>query len=434
MTFTSEHFSARKVATASWLLLLALQPFNQFGALRQISALVLTLSMFPLVWSCAKGVRFSAYLRDPMVSLGFLIALWITACSVLGPYPADSLNAMRKEFFVQALMFGSGLMLVRNLQDLGRAMAWVLAGFAALTVLSSGEILAYWRANGLTIEIPRTHRSWWGGYAAAAACMVTLLAGWLLMPARRRPELLVGAILGLAGIGLTILYLSRTPVVVLFLGVALVLFLARRWTWLAGWACAVSLLAALSFSNALAEFSPHWGRYQSLTSSKTYVSNEGLSLRPALWQGMVELIEDRPASGYGYGWKKLAWAINEGGYAEKWRSEGGPKAAYFLNPDGLASYGRVNPHNYFLQVAFEIGLPGLALVLAWWAVLVGRALGMLRSAGGDGRAMAVAVLGLVTAYWVSNLTNGHWQGGLANVTLALLAGLISVGRHADSPK
>src|SRR5574343_1822115 len=65
----------------------------------------------------------------------------------------------------------------------------------------------------------------------------------------------------------------------------------------------------------------------------------------------------------------IMWAINDGGYAERWKANDPGKAAYFVGEETQASYGKVNPHNYFLQVAFEIGIPGLLLVLAFWGAV-----------------------------------------------------------------
>jgi hypothetical protein len=71
----------------------------------------------------------------------------------------------------------------------------------------------------------------------------------------------------------------------------------------------------------------------------------------------------------------------------------------------------------------------LFLVLSFWVTLIKRGTTMLRGVDHQhSRALASAVLGLVFTYWLSNITNGQWQGGLANVTLALAAGLAALAR------
>ena len=139
--------------------------------------------------------------------------------------------------------------------------------------------------------------------------------------------------------------------------------LLRAWKSLAAVFFAIALAATwMSAQSNLG----YLEKYRSLMQTDTYVTNQGLSLRLDVWSGVIELIEARPMLGYGYGWKKLAWAINDGGYAKRWRAEGSGKKAYFLGEEETASYGKVNPHNYFLQVAFEIGIPGLLLVMGFW--------------------------------------------------------------------
>jgi O-antigen ligase len=420
-----DRWTAASVGRHAWLALLALQPFNQFGALRQIAGLLLLVSLSITGWRAWRERRFAMPRPGIVVATGLALAAWALAVSLLGPYPADSLQALRKALLVQALMVAGGLCYIRTTADLRRALAWALAGFAVLTLLSAGEVLNYWRDQGISLAIPRAHGDWWGGYGATGACMVSLLAGAWLLPGQTRVLRLGGLALAALAAVLVFLYWARTPLVVMVLGVCVVALFGKSWRLLGGIVVA-GVLAALLLSSLPDE---RLDRYRSLLQGQTYVSNTGLSLRPALWQGMVEVIAERPLTGYGYGWKKLAWAINDGGFAARWQQEGGGKATYFLAGRDEASYGRVNPHNYFLQAAFEIGVPGLLLALAFWALLLKQAARLLaRTAPPEHRALAVAVFGLVGAYWLSNFTNGQWEGGLANLTLALAAGVLALSR------
>lgn len=420
-----DSWTAHGVGRGAWLALLALQPFNQFGALRRILGLALLVSLLVVAWQAWRRQQFALPRPGPVVATGLALSAWALAVSLLGPYPLDSLDEWRKGFLTQAIFVAGALCYVRSADDLRTALIWTLGGFALLSALSAGEVAWYWSQHGVNLDIPRSHGNWWGGYGGTGACMVVLLAGSLQLPDLKRWQRLVGWVLAAAAAVLVVLYWSRTPLVVMVLGVLLIALLGRNWKLLVAFvvvaACAVALLVASP--DAKLE------RYRSLLSEQTYVTDSGLSSRLSLWEGMVDVIRERPLMGYGYGWKKLAWAINEQGFAARWKQEGGGKAAYFLGASNEASYGRVNPHNYFLQAAFEVGSIGLLLALAFWALLLKRVAGLLgRTSAPEIRALAVAVLGLVGAYWLSNFTNGQWEGGLANVTLALGAGTLALSR------
>lgn len=411
------------VGEYSWLFLLALQPFNQFGALRQIAGLSLLVCLLITGWRVWRSQRFAAPRPGIVIGTALVLTGWALAVSLLGPYPLDSVQALRKAFLVQTLMVAGGLSYVKSTVDLRRAVAWALGGFAVLSLLSAGEVLHSWLDAGLSLDIPRGHGDWWGGYGTTGACMLPLLAGSLLQPRLKRWQRLVGGILAAVTALLIVLYWSRTPLVVMALGVFLVALLSRNWkllgTFVAIAACGAAFLITAPDTKL--------DRYRSLLSGQTYVTNSGLSLRLSVWEGVMDVIRERPFMGYGYGWKKLAWVINDGGYAARWKQEGGDKAFYFLADGDKASYGRVNPHNYFLQAVFEVGIVGLLLALAFWALLLKRVASLLgRARTPESRALAVAVFGLVGAYWLSNFTNGQWEGGLANVTLALATGALAL--------
>jgi O-antigen ligase len=360
--------------------------------------------------------------------VGCIFLLWSVAVSLLGPYPEDSIQALRKGLLPQVLLFAGGLMFVRNVDDAWWALGLLLSSFAILTLLSLGEVSAYWGGNGMTMTVPRSHDHWWGSYGAMGACMMPLLVAWVTRPGRSRHAAVAALALAILVALLVFLYWARTPMVTMIISGLFVLLITRRWRALAG----VVILICM-FIAALALLpSQKLDRYTSLLKAETYVSNTGLSMRPALWQGMAEVIEKRPLQGYGYGWKKLALVVNEGGYAERWRKEGGDKATYFLGESSKAGYGRANPHSYFFQAAFEVGLIGLAMALLFWLLLLKATVPLLgKQHDSKVRAFAAALCGLWLAYWLSNITNGLWEGSLANITIALSASLLACRREHD---
>lgn len=420
--FTCVHpeLDSFSVGHVAWILLLALQPYGRFGGLRLLAALILFVCLIHLGWRSILEGKYRSPSR--LILVGYAFVVWSIVVSVLGPYPEDSAHALRKGLLIQLLLFSGGLVFVKSANDAWRAMAILLASFMLLSLLSLGEIISFWHASGLALIIPRTHDDWWGGYGATGACLAPLILAWALRPGNSRFVTAITLVFLALVAALVFLYWSRTPLLVMIVSSMFVLILARKWR---AFAFISSLTVALMLVLALMP-GQHMSRYQSLLQPNTYISNAGLSLRPELWRGVTEVIAERPLQGYGYGWKKLAWVVNENGFAERWQQEGGSKAAYFLGADGKASEGRVNPHNYFLQAAFEVGLIGLFMAMLFWGLIIKNTISVLKNlTNRDNRHFAVAICGLLLAYWMSNITNGQWEGRIVNITLALSACLLA---------
>jgi O-antigen ligase len=409
-------------ARAAWLFLAFLQPFNQFGALRWIALAVLSITLAILV---SRNIRKSrAYYPAAWTNrIGLILLGWIVVTSLFGPYPQESLVAMRKDLIAQVMIFAAGLLLVQSSRDAWRFVMASLMGFGLMSLLSTSDAIASISSRGLG-DRSYSHDSWWGGYGGKGGYFLPLLLGWLIFHAKRSWALVGGTIFLFLTLALVALYGSRSPLIVATIGgIALIFFRFGSRSAVIGATFALLLLGALMSSPFGNIF-----RYNSLIVPNTYITNEGLSSRPKIWDGMLEIIQVRPMSGYGYGWKKLAWVINDRGFAERWRNGSDP-ADYFLAGKSQASYGRVNPHNYYLQVLFEIGAVGLTLVLIFWTFVFREGLFLLRkSTPKTSQTFAVTTLAVLIAYFVANLTNGYWVGGLANLSLSLAGCMLSVSR------
>ena len=257
-------------------------------------------------------------------------------------------------------------------------------------------------------EIPRSHRSFWGGYATMSGFCLPLVIAFAVSCVSNYWQRVMLFVLVALAVVLTALYGSRSPLLVVAISVIVFFALFRAWK-----ALAIAFLVMAIGAGWFATQSNigYLEKYRSLAQAGTYVTNQGLSKRLDVWSGVAEVIEARPLLGYGYGWKKLAWAINEGGYAERWKANDPGKAAYFLGEETHASYGKVNPHNYFLQVAFEIGIPGLLMVLAFWLAVFWQGLQGLVRGPVEHQRLRVVILTTLLAYLLSNLANGFWVGG-----------------------
>lgn len=417
-----------QVTMSLWLGLLFIQPFEKFVAVKYLLMLGLLIVAVPLALRI--DIRQRLLSQNTVLRLALLIVLWCIVVSFASPYQADSLHALPRDLLLQMELLLVGCLLVRSPAQARMALWVIMAGFAAVSILSSIEVGAYLMDHSLSDgQIPRSHKSFWGGYASMASFCLPLIIAFAISVANTTWQRILLAVLVMLGVVLTGLYGSRSPLLVLAISVIVLFGLLRAWKSLAvvflviaigmGWVAANSNLGYLE-------------KYRSLVQAETYVTNQGWSARFDVWAGVLELIEERPVLGYGYGWKKLAWAINDGGYAERWKTHDPAKAAYFLGTTDAASYGKANPHNYFLQVAFEIGLPGLLLVMAFWGGVFGLGLkGVLRGAAENQNLRVVLLTGLL-AYMLGNFANGFWVGGLANMACALVGILVGLALNEQS--
>ena len=417
-----------QVVLGLWFGLLFIQPFEKFVAVKYLLMVGLLIAAVPL--ALRNDIRQRLCGRNIVLSLALAIVVWCIAVSAASPYVADSFHALPRDLLLQAQLLLVGCLLVRSAEQARTALWMIVGGFAAVSVLSSFEVGAYLLNHSLSEgQIPRSHKSFWGGYATMASFCLPLIIAFAASTAATMQQRVVLAALVILGVVLTGLYGSRSPLLVVAISVIVLFGLLRAWKSLA----AVFLVIALGTGWFASQSNlGYLEKYRSLAETDTYVTNQGLSLRLDVWSGVVELIEARPLLGYGYGWKKLAWAINDGGYAERWKANDPGKAAYFLGETEKASYGKVNPHNYFLQVAFEIGIPGLLLVLAFWLATFWLGLkGLVRGAPENQRLRAVLLTTLL-AYMLGNFANGFWVGGLANMACALVGILIGLALNEQS--
>jgi len=405
-----------------WWVLLFIQPFEKFVAVKYLMMVGLLIAAVPLALRAEIRQRLRS--RNIVLGLALAIVVWCIAVSAASPYPADSLHALPRDLLLQAELLLVGGLLVTGPKQARTALWMIMAGFAAVSLLSAVEVASYLKDHALSEgQIPRSHKSFWGGYATMASfCLPLIIAFAVSIASGIRQRVLLG-VLCLLGVVLTGLYGSRSPLLVVAIAVIVLFGLLRAWKALA----VVFLLMALGVGWVATQSNlGYLEKYRSLAEADTYVTNQGLSLRLDVWSGVIELIEARPVLGYGYGWKKLAWAINDGGYAERWKATDSGKSAYFLGEETAASYGKVNPHNYFLQVAFEIGIPGLLLVLAFWLAVFWQGLKGIVRGPLEHQRLRVVILTTLLAYLLSNFANGFWVGGLANMACALVGILIGL--------
>ncbi|MDY7039579.1 MAG: O-antigen ligase family protein [Chloroflexota bacterium] len=139
-------------------------------------------------------------------------------------------------------------------------------------------------------------------------------------------------------------------------------------------------------------------------------ANYAVIERLAHWQAALDMWTDRPWLGVGIG-----------NYAVVYPAYSLPK---WHDPLGHA-------HNYYLNIAAEAGLVGLAAYLLLWGAAFWQAWRAIRSSTGVWQAVAVGVFGVLTHLVVHNFFDNLWVHNMY-VHVAILLGLLAVARSQQS--
>lgn len=406
-----------KLAQAMRFLLMALvflQPINHVNTLRLLS-LYFLLGLF-CVRLIQKGRGLFGEFSEPATLTLLALAGWALIASATGPYPMESLNAARKSLMPQILLFLVVISEFRSPDQIKKLFLVIVFSFMTTTALSAWEILHI----GLGAFNARmiSHEMFLGGYASNAGFYFPFTLLWLLTIARNeRPLIKAVSVITLIFSYLIVLdYNSRTALIAVSLSALLILLLVARRRTILIIASVVLLISVFALYSG-AELA----RYRSLFNLDTYITNDGLSIRLSVWSGAWDIVRERLITGYGYGWKKLAWVINDNDWLARWKNNPDPIILAYYAPQGVAEYGRVNPHNLLLQILFEIGLIGLILYASFWLIALKSVLSRISDKVHAPDLLVKGSLGVMLSYFLLNVTNGYWEGTLANMILVFLA-------------
>ena len=341
------------------------------------------------------------------------LVLIATLSAILSPLSADALNNLRKDTlpFLLAFVLLSCQSDERHSLQRTRVMAvWALIyGYVIKETLAVRDGVAnnfvfsiYETAN---IQLPKYLDFFATDTILYLPFLLSVLVFWPMKLWQRVLLLIVTAtaltIVAMSGVRATFMAASLLLAAFLF-----VRFWSRKWLMLG----AILLLAISAFAMKDHVTNPSIARYYTLFSKGTYqFGNDGsVSERKAIIRAVWEISSERWWIGYGPGWKKLPVIAQERGYMARWQASTDPV-------DGWAyryfSYGegRVNPHNLYLQILFEVGVPGL---LAYAALVLSLMLaGFKHWARGEGvmvRSMGVATVLYVGVYAVTGMAGGVW--------------------------
>lgn len=374
---------------------LFLQPFKSFTSAREVSFALLTLS---LVLRFING-KARVEIKERTTQAFVLLIAVCFASALLSPYPMDSLNAIRKNLFYQAVVFLAITNEYKGFEGVRPLIYALVGGFALLSigvvVANKPSVLFNWLDNNKAPFL--------SGYSTFAAFYVPLAAAFALSLKEEVRIKWAAAFVAALGFALSVLNNHRTQMVAIAVSTAAAALLAKRYKIFAIGAAvgAMIILSIFIMKPSSVE------RYQTLLKPANYVSNDmsGWNDRWAVWSGVYDMAADRPVLGWGYGWKKVANAAKDGGYLERW-PEGGRTRLYFAQ----FGYGAANPHNLLLQIVFEVGVLGLGAFLFFWATIVSKAISVRKWPNGAGSVfLKVAVPSVLLSYFLINVTNGLWE-------------------------
>lgn len=313
-------------------------------------ALAVGLGFWPLRWLVAG--RFTWRTPADWGIAGLLlmlpVTLWVT------PYPEETrLQVMR--LLCGILLFYSLVNWANHpsrLQWVGRGLAGAGLGLAAFALVSVrwNEYKLPFIPDGVYGLFPRlvsndVHPNVMGG---ALVILLPLALGLLLFGWRSLGRLEQAGLLVAATGMLVVLVLTKSRGAWMGLAAALAVLVVLRWRW--GWLALVAGVAGVSAWIV----SLGWGPFLELLTANEAI--RGLDGRIEIWSRGLYLVRDFPLTGAGMGaYGPLVDRLYP----------------FFLEPPGSIPHA----HNLFLQVAVDLGLPGL---LAWLVVVVGVLVGAWR--------------------------------------------------------
>ncbi|MCX5717961.1 MAG: O-antigen ligase family protein [Nitrospirae bacterium] len=364
--------------------------------------------------------------RDKTIVALSLLVGWSILASILGPYPLDSLDALRKNLFVQMLIFLVIITEFKGYNELRTLFRIVAVSFAIVMLASIAENfldLINLNMDINALQSKRTHKMFIAGYASNASFYLPFIAVWLTSLKKVPWEKWLGLITILLGLLTVFVYNSRVAIFIIPSTILLILFLSKKYKLLITAVIIFTFCASIVFLSKSDMLSQ--SKYQSLSDLETFSKNE----RWVLWEGTLHIIKERPLTGYGYGWKKMAYVIDDLKLMEYWRKNF-PDIYNFMFKPNKDRYGSINPHNLPLQIVFEIGLIGLFSFLWLWTTVILKILKTVSVKGqSDGKTFALCSLGVIVSYALINILNGYWQEAYGNMIFMFIASIFVIHRQ-----
>jgi O-antigen ligase len=333
----------------------AMLPFSLAATnLSKLLMVLFALVALGLAWARRQGLPSFANLLTPVLVALMLLALTLSLAYTAAPLD-EALHDLNK--YSKLLLIPLVLVLLRSRREAVTALgAYVVAEtFVLLTsyLLGTGLELP-WVVKPLSTRVIVT--AVYSSYLDQSIMTVGLAAlAWHLradFPGRYGPHLAI-ALVALCAINVLLLLPGRSAQVALLVIMVLALFWA-----VPPRARPVALLAPLLVAAAVMALSPHFrSRSTAVVTESLAYSNGDRSptssgIRLGLWHRSLQAIQEEPLTGFGVGsWNHV------------YRRLEGPG----ISPDFSSLR---NPHQEYLLWGVQLGLGGIALLLAFeWALL-----------------------------------------------------------------
>jgi O-antigen ligase len=343
-----------------------------------IIAGLVVLPLVGLAWRRRGAAAFAAIGRDPLTWLLAALCAWAALSALWSPDPtAGTALALR----LVALSLGGLVLLAATDLVAGdertRLLDGLSLGFAAAAVLLASELILGAPVSRMFHTLPPGL-----GYAPAhfdRGLTVAVLLAWpVAWHLRHRLGRWAALATIAAGVALPFMSSSRASMLAMILalpGWVAVRYGGRRW---GGAALAALILGICLVPVALGELWQHGFIFAGVDLPRLQMSRLGI------WDYGVDLFLRRPFGGWGL------------------------DASRYIGPDTVivSPFRRLelHPHNALIQVALELGLPGILLCLAALVLVLRRILALAAPA-----ARAAAAAQAVVLLTVSAVSYGVWQ-------------------------
>lgn len=377
-----------------------------------------------IVLLCARKIKIRIKNFVDLSLIGLVLVCLIS--SSLGPYPIESLDVFRKDtlpFFVAFVLLSSQLENKNKAVEIANAALWALLfGFFIKESLAVYDAVVHdfysvYEANSR--ETPK----YLDFFATDSIFYLPFLLAVAFSRKNRFYEKIATQIAAIVAMVFVVLSGSRTPFALMLFTV--VLFLLNRF-----WVYKKKIIFGVVVLSIFVGLAKPYVTNISLARLYTVFSvdtfkfgiDQSVSDRKAIAMAVWEVSKERAFLGHGQGWKKLPRVAKKNGFMDSWRQSNYPIDAMKLNYFEFGE-GRVNPHNFYLQIIFEVGILGLFFYMALLITVLASGLKGLavKIHGGrfgmSGDDLALCAYVLVT--FASGVSGGVWLPSTLLVALLL---------------
>ncbi|GBE05960.1 MAG TPA: O-antigen ligase family protein [Nitrospirae bacterium] len=397
---------------------LILLPFPHVTSIKEI-----TFWLAVFFWLMLRSKRSWQFmpLNPVTVSLSLFMAIALIT-SLAGIEPMENIKRFKGELLIPFLFFLIASTEYNSMKKIRMLLAPMVAAFAIYTVFVVIES-CNWGLSYYWDQTLRQQLKWYSGYAEMSITLLPLTLGYFLLMRTNLRFLLLFVML----LEFTILAAYRH--VASFGGTVFVIFLGALFiqpkTYRLGVRVFIIMIMIISASllythrdnPAVAEY--RLKLYQITHPYEELKRPHGFTNRVPLWKAGVDVIKDRPVTGYGWGMKKYTNIVAQDKYLNKWKTD---------EPEVYKIYTRhkgrfVPPHNLILELAFQSGILGLVSFMAFIFIYVFYMIKYsVKSRSDEDRNFSIIiVLGTVFSFMIANIMSNE-LGRLSGKVLFIVLG------------